>query len=628
MEMVAILALALAAVLLGGPILALAAFLRVRQLEQRVARLEGHAAPAASPDPAPAAEASGDSPAVPPPAPAPAPTPAPAIAESVLVAAVAHTGRDAATAPATAIPAALPTSTAFDWEAIVAGRWLNRIGLLAVAIGVSYFLKYAIDNVWIGPRGQVAAGLLAGAGLIVWSVSLLRRGLRYFADGITALGATVLYLSLWAAASYYEIVSPALAFVAMIAVTVSVLAIAIGRNSQRLAVLALIGGFTAPTLVSTGQDAQVVLFLYLALHNAALLVPARTRDWRALELPAFAFTQLYFWGWYAQFYTDAVATRTLMFAALFFAQFLVLPVVRARATGVPRPEQGLLILANAAAFLLVLHALFWPDARWTLTLATLALAIVHLAFARLVPAAAVQARVLFAGLALTLATLVIPIRLEGQWITMAWAVEAAVLAWSGFALRIWYLRGAAYVIFLAVALRLAGGSLPAATFLWNARLATAVVAAASAIAVVWRARQSRAHLSASEPVIIGVLAVAANALMLWALTLEVGLYFLDGGTPGSSDGRLAHSLSISLLWTVYATTLVLVGARVGTAALRWQGLALFGMTTLKVFLADLGYLSGIYRIVSSIALGVVLLMVSFLYQRSIVARRAKDGSSS
>lgn len=626
MEMVAILALVLAAVLLGGPILALAAFLRVRQLEQRVARLEGRVAATAAPDPVPVAEPSGHSPVVA--APAPAPAPGPAVAEPVLVAAMAHVGHDAATARSTATPAPSSASTTFDWEAIVAGQWLNRIGLLAVAIGVSYFLKYAIDNAWIGPRGQVAAGLLAGAGLIVWSDSLLRRGLRYFADGITALGATVLYLSLWAAASYYEIASPALAFVAMIAVTASVLAIAIGRNSQRLAVLALIGGFIAPALVSTGRDAQVVLFLYLALHNAALLVPARTRDWRVLELPAFAFTQLYFWGWYDQFYTDAAAMRTLMFAALFFTQFLVLPVLRARGTGVPRPEQGLLILANAAAFLLVLHALFWPDARWTLTLATLALAIVHLVFARFVPAAAVQARVLFAGLALTLATLVIPIRLEGQWITMAWAVEAAVLAWSGFALRIWHLRAAAYVVLLAVALRLSSGSLPAATFLWNARLATAVVVAASAIAVVWRARQSRADLSASEPVIIGVLAVAANALMLWALTLEVGLYFLDGGMSGQQDGRLAHSLSISLLWTVYATTLVLVGARVGTAALRWQGLALFGMTTVKVFLADLGYLSGIYRIVSSIALGVVLLMVSFLYQRSIVARRAKDGPAS
>jgi uncharacterized membrane protein len=67
--------------------------------------------------------------------------------------------------------------------------------------------------------------------------------------------------------------------------------------------------------------------------------------------------------------------------------------------------------------------------------------------------------------------------------------------------------------------------------------------------------------------------------------------------------------------------LVVSGVRLKSAALRWQGLALFGVTTLKVFALDLSYLRGFYRIASSIALGVVLLVVSFLYQRSLAARR-------
>ena len=68
--------------------------------------------------------------------------------------------------------------------------------------------------------------------------------------------------------------------------------------------------------------------------------------------------------------------------------------------------------------------------------------------------------------------------------------------------------------------------------------------------------------------------------------------------------------------------LVVTGVRLKTAALRWQGLALFGATTLKVFVFDLAYLSGVYRIASSVALGLVLLIVSFLYQKSLVARRS------
>ena len=53
-------------------------------------------------------------------------------------------------------------------------------------------------------------------------------------------------------------------------------AIAAGRTSPSVAVMAMVGGFVTPVLVSTGRDAQVELFSYLALHNAALLVLART----------------------------------------------------------------------------------------------------------------------------------------------------------------------------------------------------------------------------------------------------------------------------------------------------------------------------------------------------------------
>jgi len=622
---------------LAAPIIAIMAMTRVRRLERRVAQLE--ARPAAVPPPIPVSAAVTPA--------APMVTPPPAVATPPVVEPVtpivqpvtssATSSGAAPTAPVAmpATPAPSVPQTSFDWETVIAGRWLNRVGLLAVAVGVSYFLKYAIDNDWIGPRGQVAAGLLIGAGLVAWSAMFVKRGLGYFADGLAGLGAAVMYLSLWAGASYYRFMSPEAGFAAMIVVTAAMLTIALGRNSQTVAVLAMIGGFATPFLVSTGRDAQVVLFLYLALHNTALLALARARDWRLLELPAFVFTQIYFWGWYDQFYTDAALIRTALFATLFFAQFSALPVIRVRRFGVFHQEQYVLVLVNAAVFLLVLRTLLWPDQRWMLTLATLALSAFHVALARLVPARGAEspARLLLAGLALTFATLVIPIRLNGHWITLAWAVEAAILVWSGFANKLPFLRGAAYVIFFAVFVRLvAGQPLHATTFLFNARLATALVVAVSAGLAAWMAARHGDQLRDPEPVVVAVLAVAANVLMLWAATLETDLYFeiasADRALLLPIDVYLARSLTISLLWTLYATALVIAGVRMKAVALRWQGLALFGITTLKVFFADLSYLSGFYRIASSIALGVVLLIVSFLYQRSLALQRSTQEDAS
>ena len=48
-------------------------------------------------------------------------------------------------------------------ESRIGSQWFNRIGILAVLIGVAWFLKLAFDNHWIGPLGRVLIGLVAGA---------------------------------------------------------------------------------------------------------------------------------------------------------------------------------------------------------------------------------------------------------------------------------------------------------------------------------------------------------------------------------------------------------------------------------------------------------------------------------
>jgi uncharacterized membrane protein len=236
------------------------------------------------------------------------------------------------------------------------------------------------------------------------------------------------------------------------------------------------------------------------------------------------------------------------------------------------------------------------------------------------------ARVLFAGLALTFATLTIPIQLEGVWITMALAVEAAVLAWSGFRIGLWQMRAAAHLLFFCSLVSLLDAGPGSTVFLFNDQFGAALVLAGSAAVTAWRAGQSRDQLSPVEASITVCVSVGANVLMVVALTREVYHYFDLPSLRGAAaaEGLLARSLAVSLLWTIYATGVVLTGAQLRAASLRWQGLALLGVVTLKVFFVDLSYLSGFYRVTSSIALGVVLLAVSLLYQRKLAARQPID----
>jgi uncharacterized membrane protein len=75
-----------------------------------------------------------------------------------------------------------------DLESRIGSHWLNRIGIAALLIGVSYFLKYAFENNWIGPAGRVTIGLLAGVAVVVWSERFRSRGYRTFCAGLMIIG--------------------------------------------------------------------------------------------------------------------------------------------------------------------------------------------------------------------------------------------------------------------------------------------------------------------------------------------------------------------------------------------------------------------------------------------------------
>ena len=517
------------------------------------------------------------------------------------------------------------SSSSLDLETLIGGRWLNRIGIVAIIGAVTFFLKYAFDNNWIGPSGRVGIGILLGAVMLPWSQWLLKRGYSYFSEGIAGLGAAVMYLSIWAGCQYYKLFSLDVGFYAMIVVTAGMGAVALGRNSQRIALLSLFGGFLTPILVSEGKDAQVVLFTYLLILGASLLVIELRRDWRWLTPISFLLSQFYFWGWYSQFYRPDKLERTVIFATLFFFLYAALPVIRTLRFSGLRELDILVVLANSFAYFGALYTMLWPQDRWPLALLVLALSAAHVLVARLVPppkaGESPLTRLLFAGLALTFATLAIPIRLDGKWITLAFAVEGAILVWTGFRSMTGLLRAGGYFLLALAAARLLIFPLPAQQFLFNQRFAAYAVLIVCFGVVVYAAREHASSVSGEELGALGVFAVAINVFALLALSLELWDHFGSHAGLGIDSG-LAQHLALSLLWTAYASGLIALGVKRESALLRWQALVLFGLVVVKVFIYDSSFLERFYRIVSFAILGLVLLVVSFLYQRRVARERS------
>src|SRR5207302_348066 len=186
--------------------------------------------------------------------------------------------------PIPSTPATASPEQEIDLESRIGSHLLNRIGIAAVLIGVSYFLKLAFDNGWIGPTGRVAIGLIAGIAVVLWSERFRTHGYKVFSFSLKAVGIGVLYLSLWATFQVYHLMPSGVVFACMLVVTAATCAMAISQDAEILAVFAITGGFSTPALLSTGQNRELALLSYLALLDIGILALASVKRWRQLLL--------------------------------------------------------------------------------------------------------------------------------------------------------------------------------------------------------------------------------------------------------------------------------------------------------------------------------------------------------
>ena len=559
-------------------------------------------------------------------------------------------------APASATPIPTPdagtvspsTPSGASWESRIGSHWANRIGIAAVLIGVAYFLKYAFDNNWIGPAGRVSIGLVAGIAVVVWSEWFRARGYQAFSHSLKAVGIGVLYLSLWAAFQVYSLIPVAIAFLAMVVVTASTALMALHEDAEVLAAFAVAGGLITPALLSTGQNREVALFSYVALLDFCTLVLAVLRPWRRVLALAFAGTVALYAGWYISFYARWELWTTLAFATLFFAIFAIAPLTgRARhpeATG-GSAFPMVLALLNAGVYFLQVYVLLNEVNKTAAAWFALALAAVYLMLSRragrdLGAEATRRLNLLHLALAIGFVTVAIPIRLEAHWVTIGWFVEAGVLLWVSQRIKSDFL---AFFSIAALALGIARllifDNFRTEHVIWNARLATFGVAVGVLGAIAWYAGR-RDDIQGRTAMQIAV--VALNVLALIGLSREVADYFsrqlLVGMPQGRSGGwtpdiwqryksvGIARDFTFSALWMAYGAMLMVIGFWRKSAFVRWQGLTLIAITTVKVFLYDVSELERVYRIVSFIVLGLLLLAISFAYQRDWL-RLSRRGAS-
>jgi uncharacterized membrane protein len=239
------------------------------------------------------------------------------------------------------------------------------------------------------------------------------------------------------------------------------------------------------------------------------------------------------------------------------------------------------------------------------------------------------------ALALALLAAAIVIEYDGAAVTAAWAVEGAAIAALGLGAGRPWMRVGGLGLLGASLVRLgndlAGPALAASLPLINVRALTTWLVVALLAWLAWQYRRQEPQRLALPPAgVVAALVIVAAVLVLGWATSEVHAVFARAAWTGAgrrglgavTAATLARNVSVSTLWAAYALLLVAVGIRRRYRPLRVLAIAIFGVTVCKVFVADLARLDRFYRILSTVALGLLLLGASYLYQRFTRDERA------
>jgi uncharacterized membrane protein len=322
-----------------------------------------------------------------------------------------------------------------DLEKFIGENLISKIGIAILVIAIGIFVKYAIDNNWIGPVGRVSIGLLCGT-ILIAIAHYLRKSYTSFSSILVGGGLAIFYFTISLAYHQFSLFNQTTAFIIMVVITGFAVLLSLLYNKQELAAIALLGGFGAPFMVSNGSGNYVTLFIYLILLNVGLLIIAYNKAWRLINQLAFVCTNLIFAGWlFTIDYSNVLAhQRAIVFASIFYVLFFAINI----AHNIKENKQ---FLAADFSILLANTAIYFGFGIWCIEhtnnndykgFFSAGLALFNLVMSYLfLRNKKIDTNILYLliGITLTLISLTAPLQLQGNYITLFWASEAVVIFW-------------------------------------------------------------------------------------------------------------------------------------------------------------------------------------------------------
>jgi uncharacterized membrane protein len=496
-----------------------------------------------------------------------------------------------------------------SFEDLLGGRILAWLGGVAIVVGAILFLVIAVDRGWIGVEARIALAFAGSTVLLAVGLFLYeRRGQTDAAIAAVAAALVALYASLTYATAVKEVIAAEAGLLVAALVGAVGATIAVRWSSQFVAALAVLGALAAPVLVGDETTGLSLAFMIVALVSTVGVLLWQRWGWLALGAFLVSAPQLGYWAWDER--GDLLLPLAIL--ALFWCLFLVAAI--GYELRVPVSS-----LRASSASVLLLNAAFAAGLGWSLvddrgspegaTAWVLGVTVAHILLGsfgfRQRMSTEIAALLVAIGVALSGVTLALA--LDGPALVVGWSAEAVILAWV--ARRTGEQRALVFsLVFLGLAAlhTLVDEAPPDSLIDGVADLPRAGIAVLSVGVAAFLVSQFVELVD----VRLALLAVGSVALLYAASLTIVDLLQGDAEEPSQTA-----QVALSVFWGVVGLAAIVAGLVANVRELRYGGLALLGLGVAKVFAYDLAELDQLYRVLSFVVVGVVLLVGAYAYQR-------------
>jgi uncharacterized membrane protein len=315
------------------------------------------------------------------------------------------------------------------------GNPLAKLGIVLLFLGLGFLFRYSVENS-LFPLSLRLVFAALGAMALLFIGWRLRRKQPVFALILQGGATGALYMTVFGAFRLWQMLPMTLAFGLLLLICAASVGLAVLQRALSLAMLASLGGYAAPLLLSTGGGSHIALFSLYLLLSVGILVISIWQHWRELNLLGMIFTfgVAGIWGITDYRPDDYLSCQLFLVANLIvFGVLSVALSLRAQKRG-ERIVDGVLLFAPPLVgfgmqYAITQHLTYGP-AFSALGFGAFYLLLAYGALKRF-PAAGKP--LVLAALALggAFATLAIPLALSARWTAMAWALEGLGILWLG-----------------------------------------------------------------------------------------------------------------------------------------------------------------------------------------------------